>query len=242
MKRTSKISIIIPVKNETKNVQVLVKEIYQACSFFDYEIIFINDGSSDDTELELIKLKRNYKKLRVISHSRSYGQSAAMKTGILHSYNDIIITMDGDCQNDPSDIPKMINEYEKEQNELVFIGGVRTNRKDNLAKRFASKFGRFCRIIFLKDFHPDSGCGIRLFHKNLFYLMPYFDHMHRFLPVLAKREGAKIITLNVNHRKRHDGKSNYTNLGRLIVGIYDIIGVMWLLKRSPKNFYSKEKK
>ena len=242
MSSTSKISIVIPVKNEIRNVQPLTKEISDTCFSLNYEIIFINDGSTDGTEAKLINLKHKYDNLRVITHNKSFGQSFAIKTGVLHAQYDIIVTMDGDCQNDPADIPSMIKKYEKENNKLLFIGGVRKERKDNLPKRLASRFGRYCRIVFLKDNHPDSGCGIKLFHKSLFLSMPYFDHMHRFLPALAKREGAKVIAVNVNHRKRLEGASNYTNLGRLLVGIFDILGVMWLIKRSPKNFNSKEKK
>ena len=240
MKKISKISIIIPVKNELDNVKPLTQEIVDVCSFCDFEIIYINDGSVDGTEKELINLKKKYNNLRLINHMRSYGQSASIKSGVRSAKNDIIVTMDGDCQNDPADIPKMLEKYNEEQNHLLFIGGVRINRKDSIAKRIASKFGRLCRKVVLNDSHPDSGCGIKLFHKNLFYLMPYFDHMHRFLPALAKREGAKIIEFEVNHRARFGGKSNYTNLGRFIVGLYDIIGVMWLLKRSPRNFNSEE--
>ncbi len=240
MKNISKISIVIPVKNEIKNVKPLTKEIVKVCSMFVYEIIFVNDGSTDGTEKELIKLKKIHSNLRVINHKKSYGQSASIKTGIFKSDYDLIVTMDGDCQNDPADIPKMLQKFHEEKNNLLFIGGVRKNRKDNFQKRIASKFARFCRRILLNDLHPDSGCGIKLFHKNLFHLMPYFDHMHRFLPALAKREGAEIIAFDVNHRDRFNGKSNYTNFGRLLVGIYDIIGVIWLLKRSPKNFKSAE--
>ena len=238
----SKISIVIPVKNESRNVEVLTREIFKFCSSLSYEIIFINDGSKDDTEKRIIKLKNKYNNVRVINHQSSYGQSAAIKSGVLNAKNDIIVTMDGDCQNDPTDISKMLKRFESEKSSLLLIGGVRKHRKDSITKKIGSKFGKFCRKLFLNDEHPDSGCGIKIFNKKLFLLMPYFDHMHRFLPALAKREGAKIIAFHVNHRPRLDGKSNYNNLGRLLVGIYDIIGVMWLLKRVPKNFKSKEAK
>ena len=238
----SKISIIIPVKNESRNVEVLTDEILKFCKSLSYEIIFVNDGSKDDTIKKLLKLKNKYTNVRVINHQSSYGQSAAIKSGVYNSKNEIIVTMDGDCQNDPEDILKMLERFNSEKRTLLLIGGVRKERKDSITKKIGSKFGKFCRKIFLNDDHPDSGCGIKIFHKKLFLLMPYFDHMHRFLPALAKREGAKIIAFDVNHRPRFGGNSNYNNLGRLLVGIYDIIGVMWLMKRVPKNFNSTEVK
>ena len=155
----------------------------------------------------------------------------------MHAQYDIIVTLDGDCQNDPADIPIMIKKFEKENNKLLFIGGVRKKRKDNLTKRLASRFGRYCRTVFLKKTTILTLVVVlSFFIKSLFLSMPYFDHMHRFLPALAKREGAKIIAMNVNHRKRLDGASNYTNLGRLLVGIFDILGVMWLIKKVSQKF------
>ncbi len=236
----SKISIIIPVKNESKNVEVLTNEILKYCSSLSYEIVFVNDGSVDETEKKLIKLKNKYKNLRLINHQVSFGQSAAIRSGVYYSKNEIIVTMDGDCQNDPEDILKMLKRFNNEKSSMLLIGGVRKVRKDSATKKLGSKFGKFCRKLFLNDDHPDSGCGIKIFHKKLFLKMPYFDHMHRFLPALARREGAKIIAFDVNHRPRLGGNSNYNNLGRLLVGIYDIIGVMWLIKRVPKNFKSTE--
>ena len=242
MNKTQKISIIIPVKNEEKNVNLLTKEISKYCSSLLFEVIFINDGSVDNTRNVLIDLKKNNNNLRIVNHLISYGQSAALKSGILNAKHDIIVTLDGDCQNDPADIPKMLKIFENKKDRLLLIGGVRKNRKDNFGKRVGSKFGKVCRKFLLNDSHPDSGCGIKIFHKKLFLLMPYFDHMHRFLPALAKREGAEVLEFDVNHRPRLEGKSNYTNLGRLLVGMSDILGVIWLLKRAPKKFNSEEVK
>ena len=235
MQKFSRFSIIIPVKNEAQNVEILTKEIYKNCKSMMFEVIFINDGSTDNSIEILSKLKNKYKNLQIINHKHSLGQSAALRTGILRSINNIIVTMDGDCQNDPADIKKILIKFHSEKNDLVLIGGVRKVRKDNVSKRMASKIARHIRRIFLNDEHPDSGCGIKIFHKKLYLLMPYFDHMHRFLPALAKREGGKVLSIDVNHRIRHNGKSNYTNLGRLIVGVSDMIGVMWLIKRSPSK-------
>ena len=200
-----------------------------------YEIIFVNDGSEDSTLSVLKQLKKKNKNLRIFNHDLCKGQSAALRTGILNSAYDIIVTLDGDCQNDPRDISGMYDHFIKNCNEkLLLIGGVRTNRQDSLSKKIASKFGKWSRRIILKDDHPDTGCGIKIFHKELFLKIPYFDHMHRFLPALANREEAIVLKYNVRHRPRSGGTSNYTNIGRLLVSIFDIIGMVWLLKRYLK--------
>ena len=240
MSKKTEISVVIPVKNEAGNIDSLIKEIHQSLKKISYEIIYVNDGSVDDTELELKKNLKNNKKLRVISHKNSQGQSAALRTGIHASNSILIATLDGDGQNDPSDLPKMINKLKSYRDELILIGGVRVNRKDSITRLWASSFAKYCRIIFLKDTHPDSGCGIKVFHKELFLRLPYFDHMHRFLSALAFREGANVLEFNVKHRKRIVGTSNYTNLGRLLVGIFDVLGVIWLRNRMPKNTFYKE--
>ncbi len=178
--------------------------------------------------------------MRIISHKISQGQSAALRSGVIASKSPLIATLDGDGQNDPSDLKEMIEKIKKYKNELTLIGGVRVNRKDSKPRLWASSFAKYCRIFLLKDKHPDSGCGIKVFHKELFIKLPYFDHMHRFLSALASREGANVLEFNVNHRERAVGSSNYTNIGRLLVGIFDVLGVIWLRKRMPKNTSSKE--
>ena len=240
MSKTTEISVVIPVKNEAGNIDSLINEIEKSLNAFKYEIIYVNDGSDDDTELELKKNLKNNKKLRVISHAESQGQSAALRTGIKASDSILIATLDGDGQNDPEDLPKMIDTLKSYKDELIFIGGVRVNRKDNITRLWASSFARYCRFILLKDTHPDSGCGIKVFHKELFLRLPYFDHMHRFLSALALREGAKVLKFNVKHRERVVGTSNYTNFGRFIVGVFDVLGVIWLRNRMPKNTSFKE--
>ena len=240
MVESKDISIVVPVKNEAGNIDTLINEIEVALKKFNYEIIYVDDGSTDNTSLELKNNLKLNKKLRVISHLNSLGQSAALRSGILNSKSELVGTLDGDGQNDPSDLPKMIELINQEKNSMVLVGGVRVKRQDNIARLWASSFAKYCRFIFLKDKHPDSGCGIKVFHKRLYLRLPYFDHMHRFLSALAHREGAKILEYNVKHRERHIGVSNYTNLGRLIVGISDILGVIWLRKRMPKNKVSEE--
>ena len=240
MPKTTEISVVIPVKNEAGNINNLLREINQSLKKFSYEIIYVNDGSDDDTELELKNSIKNNKKLRVISHKNSQGQSAALRTGIHASNSILIATLDGDGQNDPSDLPKMIDKLKSYKDDLILIGGVRVNRKDSITRLWGSSFAKYCRFILLKDTHPDSGCGIKVFHKELFLRLPYFDHMHRFLSTLALREGAKVLGFNVKHRKRIVGTSNYTNFGRLLVGLFDLLGVIWLRNRMPKDTSYKE--
>ena len=240
MSKITEISVVIPVKNEAGNINILISEIHQSLKKFSYEIIYVDDGSDDDTALELKNNMKNDKKLRVISHANCQGQSAALRTGIIESNSVLIATLDGDGQNDPIDLPKMIDTLKSFKDELILIGGVRVNRKDSITRLWASSFAKYCRFILLKDTHPDSGCGIKVFHRELFLRLPYFDHMHRFLSALALREGAKVLEFKVKHRKRIAGTSNYTNIGRLLVGIFDVLGVVWLRNRMPKNTSYKE--
>ena len=240
MKSSTNISVVVPVKNETGNIESLIEEIDYALQKINYEIIYVNDGSKDNTENELKLILKKNKRLRVINHKESQGQSAALRSGVIASKSSIIATLDGDGQNDPSDLPGMIELFNKNTKHLVFVGGVRVNRKDGKHRLWASSIAKYSRLFLLKDTHPDSGCGIKIFHKELFLKLPYFDHMHRFLSALAHREEAKIFEYNVKHRERQIGTSNYTNVGRLLVGISDMLGVIWLRKRMPKNKSSEE--
>ena len=240
MAKATEISVVIPVKNEAGNIDHLIKEIDKSLKSINYEIIYVNDGSLDNTEIELKNNLKKNNRLRVISHKVSQGQSAALRSGVLASTSSLIATLDGDGQNDPSDLKKMVELIKKYKNKLTLIGGVRVNRKDSKPRLWASSFAKYCRFFLLKDKHPDSGCGIKVFHKELFIKLPYFDHMHRFLSALALREGAIVLEFDVKHRERVVGSSNYTNIGRLLVGIFDVLGVMWLRKRMPNNTSSIE--
>jgi len=240
MAKATEISVVIPVKNEAGNIDHLIKEIDKSLKSINYEIIYVNDGSLDNTEIELKNNLKKNNRLRVISHKVSQGQSAALRSGVLASKSPLIATLDGDGQNDPSDLKKMVELIKKYKNKLTLIGGVRVNRKDSKPRLWASSFAKYCRFFLLKDKHPDSGCGIKVFHKELFIKLPYFDHMHRFLSALALREGAIVLEFDVKHRERVVGSSNYTNIGRLLVGIFDVLGVMWLRKRMPNNTSSIE--
>ena len=240
MAKATEISVVIPVKNEAGNIDRLIKEIDKSLKPINYEIIYVNDGSLDNTEIELKNNLKKNNRLRVISHKVSQGQSAALRSGVLASTSPLIATLDGDGQNDPSDLKKMVELIKKYKNKLTLIGGVRVNRKDSKPRLWASSFAKYCRFFLLKDKHPDSGCGIKVFHKELFIKLPYFDHMHRFLSALALREGANVLEFDVKHRERVVGSSNYTNIGRLLVGIFDVLGVIWLRKRMPNNTSSIE--
>jgi len=233
---SKKVSVVIPIYNERDNIIKLLEEVLKVIdSQASDEIILIDDCSTDDS----VKLIREYQNksdsnIILVQHQNRSGQSASLLTGIIKANNGLIITLDGDGQNDPIDIKRMRNVWsENEDNELLLIIGNRVTRKDGFSKKFASKLALYIRRIILKDGTPDTGCGIKLFNKDLFLCLPYFDHIHRFLPALVKRQGGKIISVPVSHRSRIGGKSKYTNWQRLRVGIMDLWGVFWLIKRSP---------
>lgn len=228
------ISVVVPVYNESENVGNLAREIHEALDGRAYEMIFVNDKSSDDTEAVLQGLKETYPALRVVSHRENAGQSRAIRTGILAAKGPTIATLDGDGQNDPADIPNLYALYTREDapEKLALVGGRRAKRKDTWAKRFASRFGNGVRQWLLKDNCDDTGCGIKVFDREAFLRLPYFDHIHRYIPSLMLREGYATEFADVNHREREFGVSKYTNFGRLIVSIADLRGVMWLNRRA----------
>jgi dolichol-phosphate mannosyltransferase len=229
------LSIVVPVHNEEDNITPLVQEIRTALDGkLNYEIIYVDDGSTDATPLCLAALANQLNQLRVISHQMNCGQSTALRTGVRAARAPWIATLDGDGQNDPADIPKLwdvIHAPERPANLLMVIGH-RRKRQDSWLKRISSKIANHVRSRLLKDNTPDSGCGLKLFFRQTYLDLPYFDHMHRFLPALIQREGGKVASLAVNHRPRTRGVSKYGIRNRLWVGIIDTIGVMWLQRRS----------
>ena len=234
MVKKVKYSVVVPVFNEQDNVAPLAEEIANAMNGLEYEMIFINDCSSDNTLQALKNLKETHKTLRVLSHAQNSGQSRSVRSGVLAAKGDIIATLDGDGQNDPADIPALLAKLTDKNapKNLAMVGGRRAKRKDSLAKRLASRFGNKVRKFLLKDEADDTGCGLKVFKREAFLRLPYFDHIHRYIPSLMLREGYKIDFMDVNHRGRMHGVSKYTNFGRLMVSIADLRGVMWLNKRA----------
>ena len=236
------LSVVIPIFNERDNVTPLVEEINAALNgICDFEIIFVNDASTDDSLTILTELKQSFPFIRTVTHNKRSGQSAGLRTGVLAASGTLIATLDGDGQNDPADIPKLLERHESlSGSEFLMITGHRVDRKDTWAKRKASRAANAIRSILLKDNNPDTGCSLKLYDRALFLRLPYFDHMHRFLPALVKRENFRVEVVPVNHRHRAYGQSKYANIDRLLVGIPDLMGMMWLIKRSPNNLKSEE--
>jgi glycosyltransferase involved in cell wall biosynthesis len=224
-------SVGVPVYNESGAGPKLAREIAAAFGARAYEMIFVNDASRDDTLEQLTALKAEIPQLRVLSHEKNSGQSRAIRTGILAARAPIIVTMDGDGQNDPADAPRLAERLAVSP-ELDLIGGERVKRQDSQAKRIASKWANRIRKKMLKDEANDTGCGLKAFRREAFLRLPYFDHIHRYIPALMIREGFKCAFEPVNHRHRTEGVSKYTNFGRLKVAWADMRGVMWLQSRS----------
>ena len=229
-----KLSVVVPVYNESENVSKLVDEIAVALAQTDYEMIFVNDASSDDTLSVLTSLKKDHSTLRAISHRKNAGQSRAVRSGVIAAKGQYIATLDGDGQNDPADIPALFEQITRSDapDSLALVGGRRAKRQDSWAKKMGSRIGNGVRKKLLNDQADDTGCGLKVFTREAFLQLPYFDHIHRYIPALMLREGYKIEFCDVNHRHREFGVSKYTNFGRLMVSIADLRGVRWLNKRS----------
>ena len=225
-------SVVVPVYNESGAAPALAREI--AASFGDraYEMIFVNDASRDDTLAQLTAMKAEIPQLRVLSHGANSGQSRAIRTGILAARAPIIVTLDGDGQNDPADAPRLAERLKASTDTLALVGGERVKRQDSAAKKWASKWANGIRKKMLRDEADDTGCGLKAFRREAFLRLPYFDHIHRYIPALMLREGYEVAFEPVNHRHRTTGVSKYTNFGRLKVAVTDLFGVMWLQSRS----------
>ena len=219
-------SIIIPIFNESENIVNLYIELNKVLSNYNnFEIIFVNDGSTDDSKKKLeILNKKNTQKFKILNNNKNLGQSYSLYIGIKKSKYQNILTIDGDGQNDPKDIHKLINIYFK-TDDIILVGGIRNKRQDNLSKRIASFLANKIRSFILKDNCVDTGCSLKIFNKKTFLSFDYFDGMHRFLPALFKTAKKKIVFVNVNHRPRIYGISKYNNFNRMIKGIKDLIKV-----------------
>jgi dolichol-phosphate mannosyltransferase len=224
------ISVVVPVKDEAGNVGPLGREIAAALKGAPHEILFVDDGSSDGTAQALSALKAELPQLRVLRHGKNLGQSRGIRTGVQAARGDIVVTLDGDGQNDPADIPTLLTRLGAEP-ELAMVSGVRVKRQDSASRRLASRLGNGFRSALLGDGATDTGCGLKAFHRQAFLDLPYFDHLHRFLIAMIQREGGKVAYVPVNHRPRLTGASKYTNFGRLLVSVQDLLGVRWLQRR-----------
>ncbi len=224
-------SIVVPMKNEAENVGHLISEIEAACAGRDFEAVFVDDGSDDATAEVIRGAGKDW--LRLVQHPRSAGQSAAVHSGVMAARAAVICTMDGDGQNPPAEIPRMVAPM-LEGDPPGLVAGERVGRKDTWSKRAASKFANGLRGWLLKDGTRDTGCGLKAFRRDVFLSMPFFNHMHRFLPALFNAHGLRVQHLPVSHAERHAGSSNYTNLQRALVGAIDLFGVMWLIRRAKR--------
>ncbi len=240
----AEISIVIPVRDEAGNAAPLAREIADAMASLtrqpSYEIIFVDDGSIDGTSAELVSLRSDLPMIRILVHARSFGQSRALRSGVLAAKSETIITLDGDGQNIPADIPKLLEAIAGAPPTLAMVAGERATRKDRWAKRAASRLANGLRRWALNDKAKDVGCGLKLFRRAAFLELPYFDHMHRYLIALMQREGYEVRFVAVGHRPRNAGRSKYGNWGRFVVGISDLLGVIWLKRRLRKPTETKE--
>jgi dolichol-phosphate mannosyltransferase len=229
---TPAVSVVVPVRNEAGNIAPLVAEITAALTG-DFEIVYVNDGSSDGTEGELRSLMASRPFLRQIKHAVSCGQSAAVRTGVAHARAPIVVTLDGDGQNNPAFVPELLRVLATSPR-IGLVAGQRVGRKDSGFKKFQSRIANSVRSSVLRDGTRDTGCGLKAFRRELFLALPYFDGLHRFLPALIRREGYEIGYVEVVDRPRRAGVSNYGMWDRLWVGILDLAGVWWLIRRKRR--------
>jgi dolichol-phosphate mannosyltransferase len=230
------LSVVVPVYNEQDNILPLLAEIAAALRGRGaYEVVYVDDASSDGTLGVLTRARMLHPELRVLRHRERSGQSTAIRNGVKAARGRWIATLDGDGQNDPADIPKLLAMRDGSPPEIRLFAGWRVNRQDSGSKRWASRWANAIRSRLLRDETPDTGCGIKLFERDAFLDLPYFDHMHRFLPALVQRAGWQVRSVPVNHRPRGTGISKYNNLNRALVGIADLRGVAWLIRRSKRT-------
>lgn len=239
---TLEISVVVPVCNEAENVEPLAREVAAALAGREFELLFVDDGSTDHTA-DAVRTARSagVPQIRLLRHSFRSGQSAAVSSGVRLARAEWVGTLDGDGQNDPADLPRLLAARHDPANAQVrLFAGHRANRRDTWFRRMQSRIANGVRSSLLGDGTPDTGCGIKLMHRETYLGLPQFDHMHRFLPALYQRAGARVISVPVNHRPRAKGQSKYGMLDRLWVGIVDLFGVMWLRRRYKAGLLTRE--
>ena len=233
------ISVLVPVMNEAGNIRPLIDEICEALKGRRFEIIYVDDASTDASPAELADSAAAVPQVRVLRHQSRAGQSAAIRSALLVARGHLVGVLDGDGQNVPSDFPALEAALAAVappgSDSVGMAAGIRARRRDSPTRLLASRAARWIRRTLLADTHPDSGCGIKILHRTLFLQLPFFNHMHRFMPSLVKRHGGMVIGVDVAHRPRLRGTSKYRILDRLLVGISDIFGVIWLLRRAPRQ-------
>ncbi len=229
------VSVVIPVRDEATAIEPLIREIAQAMDARSFEIIVVDDGSEDGTDHILQALSARIPFLRMHRHQKSRGQSAAIRSGVRLAHAPLIVTLDGDGQNPPDQIPLLLALFQNGASDLGLVQGQRAVRQDGLGKRLASRFANAVRGGLLQDGVRDSGCGLKAFRREAYLDLPFFDHIHRFMPAMMLREGWRVETVDVTHRPRESGHSKYSNLARGLVGIPDLLGAAWLIRRSGRR-------
>ena len=241
---TPSLSVVVPMLNEADNVEPLVREVAAALGAMAYELIIVDDGSSDATRARAQGLMRETPALRLLAHPTPRGQSTALWNGVRAARGEWIAVLDGDLQNDPADIQRLLAERDAAGTRpaarpLGMLIGHRVTRRDSPLRRLSSRVANMVRQALLKDATPDTGCGLKLVRRSVFAELPYFDHMHRFMPALVQQAGYAVISVPVGHRPRQAGRSKYGVLNRLWVGIVDLFGVAWLARRNRRTAWSE---
>ena len=227
---TPLVSIVIPAKDEAGNLPALLDEVDAALIDIDYEVLVVDDASQDDSWAMLTRRAAEHPRLRPLHHDKSAGQSTSVWQAARAARGTWVATLDGDGQNDPADLPRMLERAQR--GDVTLVAGHRTTRRDDWLKRLSSRVANKVRSTLLKDDTPDTGCGLKVIHRDAFLALPYFNHMHRFLPALVLAQGGHCVSVPVNHRPRGAGESHYGLNNRLWAGLLDILGVMWLRKRT----------
>ena len=239
------VSVVVPLYNEQDNVARLCAATHEALAGMrrTYEIVLVDDGSSDDTVAAAGAIARSDSRVRLVVLARNAGQTAAMAAGMAHARGQYLVTMDGDLQNDPRDVFALLERFftEPDRESIGLLIGHRVRRRDSRTRRFASRFANGLRSRVLHDETPDTGCGIKVVRRSVFLELPYFDHMHRFLPALTQRAGYRVLSVPVHHRPRIHAKAHYGTLDRAWGGVVDLVGVAWLMRRE-RRVHSKEER